>query len=141
MEFDWSCQGASLPFRTSSLIIRRVIIRLIRFGLLCGLNVSGDSGRTFDNICSSGRECTEKEHNAHEFQNILRFDIYFNCFECDNIGTFKEGITLFFRFYYNFNCSERDNIGTFKEGITLSFVFIIILIVLNVTTLERLKRQ
>jgi hypothetical protein len=98
MEFDWSCQGAALPFRTSSLIFRRVILRLIRFDHLCGLNASGDSGRTFDGVCLSGRECAEKEHNAHEYQNILRFDIYFNCFEFDNIGTFKRGITLFFVF-------------------------------------------
>jgi hypothetical protein len=89
MEFDWSCQETALPFHTSSLVIRRVILRLIRFDLLCRLNASGVSVRTLDGICLRGRECAEKEHSAHEYQNILRFDVYINCFECDNTGTFK----------------------------------------------------
>jgi len=48
MEFDWSCQEAALPFRTSSVVIRKVILRLIRFDLLCRLNASGISVRTLD---------------------------------------------------------------------------------------------
>ena len=75
MGLDWSWQEAALPFRTSSLVIRKVILRLIRFDLLCRLNASGVSVRTLDGICLSERECAEKERSAHEYQNILRFVI------------------------------------------------------------------
>jgi hypothetical protein len=94
-----SCQEAAFPFHTSSLVNRKVILRLSRFDLLCGPNASGISVRTIYGICLSGGERTELERCALECQNILRVDFtYIYCFECENIGTFKKGITLFFVF-------------------------------------------
>jgi hypothetical protein len=97
--FRLSRQEAAFPFHTSSLVNRKVILRLSRFDLLCGPNASGISVRTFYDICLSEGERTELERCALECQNVLRVDFtYIYCFECENIGTFKKGITLFFVF-------------------------------------------